>query len=70
MLLLPLLLFRPLSGLMRQALELGRGGEDDLVDAADEDDPDCDVVVTADEDDAPEVAVVAVELSFFVGWRG
>jgi len=55
---------------MRQALELGRGGEDDLVDAADEEDPDCDVVVTADEDDAPEVAVVAAELSFFVGCRG
>ena len=33
----------------------------DLVDAADEDDPD-DVVVTADDDDA-DVAVVAVELS-------
>ena len=30
MLLPPLLLFRPLLGLMRQALELGRGGEDDL----------------------------------------
>ena len=42
----------------------------DLVDAADEEDPDCDVVVTADEDDAPEVAVVAAELSFFVGCRG
>ena len=45
-----------------------------LVDAADEEDPDPDedVAVTADDDDVAElVAVVAVELSFFlVGWRG